>query len=175
MAYEVRAVPDEILFALVKALNDGQDARVSSNFHASVTQTRGGDYRNPTVASHTVAAANATDLATSLVLVNQIKDVMDHHFRDEVAHNTATSAQITIADGTDITTAVALANDLKAKYETHRTASNVHFNNDATNTVTNANATDQTTLNTLINEIKGDINAHVTNATLGSMIRLLPA
>jgi hypothetical protein len=175
MAYEVRKVPDAMIFALVAAHNAGQEARVASSFHADKTQRTTGDYKAPVVANDTVTAANGTDLATALVLVNELKDVVDRHFADSYAHDTATSAAITIADGTNTATAVTLANDLKAKYNVHISAANVHFNNDGTNTVTNADATDLTTLNVLINEIKGDVNAHVTNATVGAMIRLVDA
>jgi hypothetical protein len=165
------------MYALVAAHNARQEAAVTNQFHADITQKTSGYFASPTVASDTVTAATATDLATSLVLVNQIKAVLDRHFVDTLAHDTAVSATITIADATDLATAITLANNLKDMYTTggHVDASNVHFNDDSTNVVTNADATDQTTLNTLVNEIKGDVNAHITSAPIGSMVQLVPA
>jgi hypothetical protein len=162
---------------LVAAWNAKQEASVSSNFHADITQkTSGGDFA-PVVANDTIGSANATDLATSLTLVNEIKSVSGRHFQDPRAHNTAVTTPTTLADATDLTTAVALGNDIKAIYNTggHVNASNVHFNNDSTNTIAAANATDQSTLNTLLNELKTDINAHIISAPTGSMIQLVPA
>jgi hypothetical protein len=174
MAYETRKVPDEMIFALVAAHNARQEAAVGSNFHADITQiTNRADYRAPTVTNDTVSAANATDLTTSLTLVNAEKAVINRHFADTRAHNTAVSAAVSTAAGTDLTTAVALGNAIKAAYNTHLAAANVHFNNDGTNTVSAANATDQTTLNTLLNEIKTDFNAHLIGATAGAMINLV--
>jgi hypothetical protein len=174
MAYLTRKVPDAMIAALVTAHNARQEASVAALFHADKTQKTTGHFLSPVVANDTVTAANGTDMATAVTLVNEIKAVVGRHFADSLAHNTATSAQITIADATNTATAVTLANDLKAKYTVHITAANVHFNNDGTNTVTNADATDLATLNVLINEIKGDINAHVISAPAGSMIRLTP-
>jgi galactitol-specific phosphotransferase system IIB component len=163
--------------SLVAAWNAKQEASVASFFHADITQkTSGGDFA-PTVANDTASAANATDLATSLTLVNQLKGVTDRHFVDTRAHNTAVSAVTTLADATDLTTAIALANDIKSRYNTggHVNGSNIHFNNDSTNTIAAANATDQTTLDTLLNELKTDVNAHIISAPLGAMIQLVPA
>lgn len=178
MAYKTRKVPDSMLFALVAAWNAKQEASVSTFFHADISQTtNSANYRAPTVASDTVTAANGTDSPTAVVLVNQIKAVLNRHFADDLAHNTATTAAVTTADATDTTSAVTLANALKAAYTTggHINQANVHFTNDGTNTTTNANATDLTTLNVLINELKGDVNAHIISAPLGSMLRLVDA
>jgi hypothetical protein len=177
MAYRTRKVTDAMVAALVATWNVKQEASVSTFFHADITQkTSGGDFA-PLVASDTIGSANATDLATSLVLVNDIRAVTNRHFVDPRAHNTAVTTPTTLADATDLTTAVALANDIKSLYNTggHVNGSNIHFTNDATNTISAANATDQTTLNTLANELKTDINAHIISAPLGSMIQLVPA
>lgn len=176
MALNARNVPDELIHALIAAANQRQVDALSTSFHLTRTErTNRSDYRNQSVSRVAVSTANATDLATSLTLVNEIKDVVDEHFADAVAHDSATSAAITIADATDLASAVTLANDLKAKYNTHRTASNVHYTNDSTNSVTNADATDQSTLNTLINEIKGDVNAHIASAPAGTYITVVGA
>jgi hypothetical protein len=175
MGYTVRKLTDAMVHALVAERNAAREASVTDQYHADVTQITGGDYQNPTVAADTVTAANATDLATSLVLVNQIRGVQLRHFADTVAHDTALTAATTLAEADDLTTANALANDMKAEHNTHAADTDAHFNADSSNTVTNADATDQTTLNTLLNEIKADINAHVVDAPAGNHINLVPA
>jgi len=176
MAYTTRKVPDSMIFALVAAYNARQEASVGSEFHADVTQTTdSSDYKSPTVAAISVTAANATDSPTAITLVNEIKSDYDLHVADTYAHDTAVSPAITVADATDEATAITLANNVKSVYNTHLSASNVHFNNDATNDVTNANATDSATLVTLVNEIKGDFNAHIASAPVGNMIQLVDA
>lgn len=174
MAINVRGMPDSLAFGIVAALNQLQTDALSTLAHQSRTEITGGDYRNPTITRVTISSATATDLATSLTLVNELKADLNVHFADTIAHNTAVSAAVTTAAGTDLTTAVALANALKAAYGTHRTAAGVHFTNDTTNTVAAADATDQTTLNTLVNELKTDFNAHFASAPNGTWINITP-
>lgn len=171
MAFKIRKLTDNLAHALVAANNLRQTEAVASFFHADTTQKTTGHFTAPVVADDTIASANGTDNTTNTVLVNEMKAVMNRHFVDDLAHNTAVSAEVTTADGTDMATNFALANALKSAYNTHLTASNVHFNNDATNGVTNANGTDQATTSTLLNEMKADFNAHVVSAPLGAMIR----
>lgn len=124
----------------------------------------------------TITAANATDLATSLTLVNQIKAVYEFHRVDLLAHTASdTTNAIAAPLATDLATAQTLANELKTDYNAHRTQAGVHDNNDATNTITSANATDQGTLNTLLNELKTDINAHMASGPAGKSVRSVPA
>lgn len=175
MAFKTRKVPDVMVNALVAAWNAKQVADVAAFFHADTTQKTSGEYTALTVTNDTVTSANGTNDATNIVLINEMKGVINRHFSDTLAHDSAVSAQIATADATDGATAITLVNALKADYNTHRTASNVHFNNDSTNVVTNADATDTATTSTLANEIKGDVNAHITSAPTGSMIELIPA
>lgn len=174
-----RKIPDEALFALVDAYNRKQldEVVTGTKFHAaqleSVSVPAYG--QAATITRSTITPANATDAATALVLVNAVKAVVDRHFADTIAHDTAISAAITIADATDTTTAITLVNDLKAKYNVHRTAGSVHFNNDSTNDTTNANATDAATLVTLVNEVKADVNAHIASAPTGTFVNLINA
>lgn len=173
MAYTVRKTADPVIYALVAAWNHKQEASVASFFHADTTQRTTGDFASPTVSNDTINSANGSDLATSITLVNETKQVINRHFVDTLAHNTAVSAVVSTADATDLATAITLANALKAAYNTHRSAANVHFNNDGTNAVASADATDLASLQTLINEMKGDFNAHVVSAPVGRMIRLV--
>ena len=176
MSLNVRNIAESVAYALAEANNRRQLDSISTFFHmARLEDTSGQDWTNPAVTRVTVTAANGTDSPTAVVLVNNIRVVLDRHYADDIAHDTATSAAITIATATDTTTAITLANDLKAKHTVHITAASVHFTNDGTNTITNANATDLTTLNVLINEIKGDINAHLASAPAGTWIKVVPA
>ena len=147
-----------------------RDGDVGANFHASIT-------RGPTGATLAVAKANASTLATSIALVNEIKAVYNTHVRDKSAHNSVFSAAITTADATDLASAITLANAIKAAYNTggHINTASVHFNADATNTVAAANASDQSSLNTLLNELKTDLNAHIANGLAGDHIEFVDA
>lgn len=173
MAIKVRKTAEDMQYALVVAWNDFKEASVASFFHADVTQLTTGSPKALSVASATVSTANASNLATSVALVNAIKVAYNRHCVDSIAHNTAVSAVVATADATDLATAITLANALKAAYNTHLSASNVHFTNDSTNAVSASNATDQTDLNTLLNEMKGDFNAHIISAPLGYQIELV--
>lgn len=111
--------------------------------------------------------ANASDLATVIVLANSLKSRMNIHLASTGitgVHATASAETIASATASDQTTANALLNELKTDYNTHLSESAVHLNNDGTNDVTSANATDLATSITLANEIKADFNAHVVAA-----------
>lgn len=173
MSTEVRKGSDNVVGALVAAHNARQLAAVSTNFHADTSQTAVGT----TLA---ISVANASDLATSLALVAQVKGVYNQHVRDGVvAGNGGCGAHkeqgpvVSTADATDLATAQTLANAIKAAYTTHRASTTYHYTADATNTIAAADASDQATLNTLLNELKTDINAHIVSAPAGAMIKLI--
>lgn len=124
----------------------------------------------------TITAANAADLATSLVLANQIRAIYEFHRGDPLAHAVVDATNALVAPiATDLTTGQTLANDIKAKYNAHRTQATVHAVNDATNTITSANATDQASLNTLLNELKTDINLHMASGPVAKSLRAVSA
>lgn len=175
MAVRARKTPDAILHALVHVHNLRQEEAVASFFHADTTQTTSGHYDNPAIADDLVASADGSDDATNITLANEIKAVLNRHFADTRAHDSAVSAEVATADATNEATSVTLANALKAAYNTHLSESNVHFNNDGTNTVTSSDATDTASVSTLINEMKDDLNAHIVSAPAGAMINVVPA
>lgn len=123
----------------------------------------------------TISAANASSLATSLTLVNQILFVYKFHMADTLAHKVTGVALASYASATDLTSAIARANDIKAKYNTHIASTTFHYNADSTNTISSADATDQSSLNTLLNELKTDINAHMASGPAGKSLRLVDA
>lgn len=176
MAINVRKTPDVVLHALVVANNQRLVDGIASFFHLDQTaRTSGADYLNQSVTRLTVTSATATDSTTAIVMVNDVKSVLNEHFADTIAHNTAVTTAVSTATATDTTTAITLANAIKTAYGTHRTESSVHYTNDSTNTVSAANATDATTLITLVNELKTDLNAHMASAPAGMYMNLIPA
>jgi hypothetical protein len=175
MAFTTRKLTDNMAAALVAAVNLRQTESVGSFFHADTTQRTTGHYLSPVVADEQVASANGSSVPTNVTLANEIKALLNRHFADTLAHNTAVSAAISTADASDDATSITLANAIKAAYNTHLSASNVHYTNDATNTTAATDATNTATCSTLLNELKGDINAHVVSAPLGAKIKLVPA
>lgn len=173
MSTEVRKGTDTVITALVAAHNARQLAAVASFFHADVSQTVVG-------ATLAVSAANASDLATSLTLANQVKGIYNTHVRDGVvpgngaagSHKTQ-GATVTTADATDLPTGIALANAIKTAYTAHIASSAMHYTVDAANPIAAANASDQATLNTLLNELKTDLNLHMASGPVGAMIKLV--
>lgn len=175
--YTVRKVSDNIMFALVAESNQRRlddVAAVTTHYHLDQTnKSEGGDARSPTVTRLTVTAPTATNLATSIALLANCKAVMNAHFADTIAHDTAVSAASTGVAATTTATAITEVNIFKGELNAHFTAASVHFNNDAANTITSATATDQTTVDTMLNEIKAAINAHMKSAPTGAFITLV--
>lgn len=123
----------------------------------------------------TITAANASDLATSLTLVNQILAVYQFHMADTLAHKVTGVALASYAEATTLATAITRANDIKAKYNVHRASTTYHYTADSTNVTAASDATDQSSLNTLLNELKTDINAHMASAPSAASLRLVDA
>ncbi len=176
MAISARKYDLGAIVALVLAHNNTRRAAgvVGSFFHADVTSDTTGSFSAPVVTAATVTAANASDLATSLTLVNQLRVQWMKHYKDDIAHKVADTTNVLAApEATDLTTAQTLANEIKADYNAHIASTTFHYTADATNTIAAANATDQTTLNALLNELKTDFNAHIASAPAGQSVRLI--
>lgn len=122
-----------------------------------------------------VTSADATDLATSLTLTNELLGVYAFHMADTLAHKVAGVALASYAQVTVLADAITRANDIKAKYNTHRASTTYHYTADSTNTITSADATIQSELNTLLNELKLDINAHMASGSDLKSLRLVAA
>lgn len=164
------------LQAIVTEIARLRVAAVGSNFHACAAQSTNTDKDPPTVAALQVTAANATDLATSLVLCNALIGFYRIHFADVSAHKIAdVTALPALFAAVDLTSAQTAANLLKTSHGTHIASTTVNYTADATNTIAAANATDQSSLNTLLNELKTDINAHTAGALAGFHIELTDA
>lgn len=138
-------------------------------------QIGAGSHFHLDASERTVTAADATDLATSLILVNQILAVYRFHMADTLAHKTTGVALASYVPATDLATAITRANDVKSKYNTHIASTTYHYNADSTNDVASSNATDQDSLNTLVNDIKAQMVAHLADAPAAASIRVVPA
>jgi hypothetical protein len=174
MAIKIRKAQLASEPAVVAAINALIDARLTTQVHRDKTSTPAGDSLNPSSATLQVTAANASNLATSLTLVTNLKGVLAVHCADTSAHlvaDTTNDAFDGYAAASDLATAIALANAIKVDYTAHIANTSVHLNADSTNTVAASAATDQSSLNTLLNELKTDINAHINLA--GSVQRLV--
>lgn len=176
---EIRKGTNGVEQALAFQLNALRDAMVGSNVHAQVTPSGppAADV-TATVAALAITAAAPTTEATRVALANDIKRVLNAHYADMSAHKSVQSAAITTADavvGDSYVKAFALANACKTSFNTggHINTSNVHHNNDGTNTITAAAATDTTTLDALLTELKSDINAHILLGLAGQHVVLV--
>jgi IS5 family transposase len=122
----------------------------------------------------TIASANASDLPTSIALVNELMGWYLFHLADTLAHKVAGTPPAMVK-ASDLATAITLANAIKADYGTHIASTTVNYAADATNTIAAANASDQGTLNTLLNELKTDMQAHAASGPSGKSVRLVGA
>ncbi len=148
-------------------------------FHAanSPLSTNNSDPWAPTTTNLTVTAASATNLATSITLANNIRQVLVQHTPDAEAHlvadtfGSASTLATTVA--TDLLSVSNLANAAKTILNAHFLQTGVHVTNDTLNTNATAAATDQTSADTLLNALKTNINAHVGSAPTGSSVKLI--
>lgn len=123
--------------------------------------------------TNTVSAPAATDLATAITLLNELRTDYEAHriLTTGGVHGAADGTNaLTAPAATNGPTAVTLANDLKAKYNAHRilTTGGVHGSQDTTNAVTTANATYGSVL-------EGDTFSLVTTAPRWSIDELIEA
>ncbi len=138
-------------------------------------------HNDATESARRISSADASDLATSLTLVNELRAKYELHrvdYGDGLAHLAADSTNtISAPVATNLATAQTLANELKSDYNAHRSQSGVHHNADSGNGISSSDASDQSSLNTLLNELKTDFNAHLAAAPTNSVpgIRLVDA
>lgn len=156
-----RGHANKAISLFVTEINRLRIAAVGSNVHYGVAQSVSFDKEPPTVAALQVTAANATDLATSLTLGNQIIGFYIRHFADTVMHKAADATSLP-ADGAcvDLASSITAMTLLKATHATHIASTTVHATADSTNTLLTTTPSDQTTLNTFLNAAKTAINAH---------------
>lgn len=180
MAMQIRKTTDAMVFAIVTAFNLCWRWFVTNKTtypHADITSTTGGNYTAPTTTALTVAAANATNLATGITLAEAVRSWMLVHLNDggastngyggaHKAADTTNYALITYTASAKLTSSSSqgnlntLLNLLKSTANAHVSQSGVHFTNDGTNTVSASDATDLASSETLANALKTWCNAH---------------
>lgn len=82
-----------------------------------------------------ITSPNATDLATAITLLNEIRADLIAHFADTSVHLFADPAVPAVGAATDITSALLLADDLVTKYNDHLDDDLVHIVPDTANRV----------------------------------------
>jgi hypothetical protein len=165
----------KVLAALVAQHNQNRENAISTNVHAAVTSQATSD-DGAEADPYIITAAAPTTEATRIALVNDIKAVLNVHFADTIAHDSAATEAVDEDDGIvgdSYVLAFALANALKAAFNTHRSEASVHFTNDGGNAIAAADATTAGSLDTLLTELKADINAHIILAPDGAHIELI--
>lgn len=162
MGLPTRNMDRDLLIGLVTVHNNAMRtlAAGSSAVHADISAYPSGNAEAPAVTADTVTAADASDLATSITLLNQIKAVYNRHVADVCAHKAADTA-VSTADATDLTTAEALANAIKSAHNAHCANTSACYGADSTNTVSTTNATNLATTEALATALKAGINAHI--------------
>ena len=176
MAYTARKLDaPRIAVAMLAQNNAARNIVVGNAAHADVTGTQSGDALAPTFTAQAVASADASDLATSITLLNEIKSVYNLHIADTYAHKTAATA-ISTADASDLTTAEALANAIKAAFNTHLGSTAQHYTADS-NTSSASAATNLSSTETLATDLKAKLNAHILNGPpyYPAMVRVVDA
>ncbi len=134
-----------------------------ANFHLDISEV-------------VVSAANATDLATSLTLCNQLIGVGVFMLADTLAHKVVDpTSWPALGAGLDLASAITAANLMKATYNTHRASTTYHYTADSTNVSAATNASDQSTLNTLLNDLKTQLLAHMASGPTCPSLRLVGA
>ncbi len=122
----LRQIPDGYTEALLLA----NELKTDYEAHRIVTPS----VHNSADSTNAITADNATSEATLILLANDLKAMMNAHFADITAHNSADSA-ITLADATTLKTAVLLINACRTAYEAHRVNVTVHDGADTVNVI----------------------------------------
>lgn len=159
------------------------DAAHSYRVVYGYTSTLAGTLVHLDASEVTVDSPTATDLPTSLVVVNRARLVYEAgfggypgHRSDTLAHAAADTTNATAAPvATTLATGITLANELKADINAHLTQSGAHHVSDTANTIAASDATDLPSLVTLVNAIATALNAHMAAASPIPSVRLVPA
>ena len=87
-----------------------------------------------------VSQAPVTDLASAILILNEIKVDFNAHRTEISVHDANDNSNVVAsADATEIVSAAILANEIELRYENHRTRSGVHLIDDTFNVVTATN------------------------------------
>lgn len=169
----------QINAALVGSFNAlrGTVAGANSKYHKDATPggATTGDFSAPAVSALAIAAADATNTATGLTLVNELQTKLLVHFADAVAHKAAdTTNSGALAAGavaTNDATTVTLAGLIKTAFNAHNSSTVFHYTADTNDDSTTI--TDAATARTSINAVKAALNLHLASTPAGDAINLV--
>lgn len=115
---------EELLLHAINSLKSLYNShRLSSAYHLAADTV------------NNILSADATDLATGLDLINELKAKINAHFGSTVSHTEADPNTATIDSAGDIDSAFLLAEDLKKKFNKHLLNRTVHIEQDRENTL----------------------------------------
>ena len=191
MALTTRKIDTSVSFAAAAALNlqrKAIDDDLPTYPHYDKTATTSGPFTLPVASTLQVTAADASSLATSRTLTQNIWLVATTHFADAIADSGANGGAHADADdtaiasfGSNIADTAVLAtiygalNAYKAALNIHASQAGVHAHDDASLVIATADANDQSSTNTLANAIKAALNTHISAAMAGPSIKIVPA
>ena len=160
VAAQIRLVNADMVSIAADSVAFATPATVDPGFHGDRSE-------------QTVTVADATDLATSLVLCNQLTALYKFHMADLLAHKVAGVALSSYANVSTLAAANVQATAIKAAFNTHRASTTYHYTADSTNNVTAADAAStQGILNTLLNDIKVQMTAHFASGVSCKSLRV---
>lgn len=126
--------------------------------------------------SNTITAADATDLASVITLLNELgygttSGDYNVHRASTTYHRAADTTNIVAATiASDLATSLTLATELIADINAHMIESGVHMVDDTVNTITELAPVDLTTVKAVANKIKEKYNAHLDEETDGRTV-----
>jgi hypothetical protein len=178
MAISSRNNVDELVLALVYAVNSLQSKVVEDGYtcvHRDLTQNTNGPLLNEgsiVVSTVTVSAPSATNLASLVVLSNQLLGVLNQHMFDDQAHlvkdftnqpnqDGYVSVQANLfADG-GLAACIVNLNAMRLLFTAHLTQAGVHLNNDPNSYGLPSASTNLSTAETLANDLAAAVNIHM--------------
>lgn len=165
MAINIRKSSSLFEAELMTAYNVVVDSKLSTEIHRDKTSKDAGTTASPS-STPILIAGLTTDQTTCNALANELKNFLGLHFVDGSAHTLEDDSVVLdgYAVASTLDTANLLANAMKIVYNAHMAKTDVHLNDDATNTVTAADSDDLAKLKTLLADLKTQVNAHAADA-----------
>jgi len=182
MSIQVRkgsAAVEAALVSQFNALRASIAGDLTTEPHADVTSTTGGDFSAPAATAFTVPTTTVDTLAKTIVRANLLSQYMLVHFADAVAHQAVDDTNDATIDLTELASTATQnqtntrLNLIQTAYNAHLTQSGVHFTNDTTNDDSTTAASDAPTSQALATALTSAFNAHIQAALGGSSLELV--
>lgn len=156
---KITELPGLVYLGLVALFNDMAEAGRASGLFA---------HEDVPADALLVDAPDASSLATSITLANDLKAKYNAHAASTGAHKVADAVNVVAAaTAVDLATTNTLLNELKADFNAHIASTTYHHVNGgaggiaAPAAVATADAIDQATANALANALKAAVNRHM--------------